>query len=544
MSIHFLPTLASNLSKVLGYYFIRSTEELPQIQDTEWASSDTLQSCFEAFFSDLVDLVHPDFGSTADKNIFSSHEQQQISAVAQLALELREIKSRNDSSKESFLKKPIVLFPNSSVPKVLDPTNGSLEGGSHWMALVILPKGFSGFAPWNGGIAQPPQVLLFDSIASGRTIPEVLKIALTEGTQVHYDSGDGTHTEHIPALVEEDCIFESFSSLNQQANSVDCGWWALYNASVALLTGNGSFYKRHFSVETTEAGKNQAGLFLRVYTKSLFEPSVVQDQSQPEPSVVQDQSQQEPSVIQEQSQQELSVIQEQSQQISNSSQNQSQSQSENQSHRNEASKRKAEGTIRYEELLSYKEVVFKKKVEKRKPNPVTIEQLAAQVLQLEEQVRTQALEIHHLNRLLYGFPSMGGGLKKVRITLSEDLPKASTTTTEVKRSPPSQPPKKKKNKKNASVQQTSLAQDQSGSQNMEIEQKRSTRFPNSPKKNRGKRSQRNKRRKRAAEAIPNKTQYFYVKKDFISQENSSQIELERQQKGRNQSEPSFRTPKN
>src|SRR5690606_20969795 len=116
-----------------------------------------------------------------------------------------------------------------------------------------------------------PRILFFDCKASSRTIPQSLMTVLTKGTQIQLVTDEAPYSLDVPPLLESDCTFHSFSHLNQQSNSHDCGWWALYNASAALLHGNGLFYEQLFSGQASEAGNNQAGQFLRVYCRYLLE---------------------------------------------------------------------------------------------------------------------------------------------------------------------------------------------------------------------------------------------------------------------------------
>src|SRR5690242_9177563 len=117
--------------------------------------------------------------------------------------------------------------------------------GNHWVSLVILPEHYSGTPNYlkidqsqmsTIGI-EVEQVYLYDSIASTRNIPIKLKTTLCTGEYAKRGKG----MIRVPGLFGQECRYTEHTGLDQQAGTNTCGYWAMYNVLMTVLTGSDAF---------------------------------------------------------------------------------------------------------------------------------------------------------------------------------------------------------------------------------------------------------------------------------------------------------------
>lgn len=165
------------------------------------------------------------------------------------------------------------------------------------MTLLILPKNFKGFLCELGQcqenhdyfheeLAKEERVLFFDSVCSLRQIPKALKDALLMPTTLDYTVEEGTDQEkittpysvYVPAVLSAGTIFKNFASSAQQANNIDCGYWACYNGVMTLLGGSYWFYADIYMIKNhinkSKKSMDDAGRYMRQLFRELLKRSI------------------------------------------------------------------------------------------------------------------------------------------------------------------------------------------------------------------------------------------------------------------------------
>jgi len=118
--------------------------------------------------------------------------------------------------------------------------------GTHWVTCVILPKHY---CPPSSDFGEPlnnliEQVYFIDSLSEKSELPRRFREALLQGISNYEVMTDvGLHTQSIPALFNDGADFFTCSP-TQQAGSSDCGWWAVYNSIMLILTGRPDYLGR------------------------------------------------------------------------------------------------------------------------------------------------------------------------------------------------------------------------------------------------------------------------------------------------------------
>ena len=162
------------------------------------------------------------------------------------------------------LKKPIVSAINThsvSVEKI-KKTNPKdihqIEGGTHWICFVILPRHFKPrFKP---NLRNEQEIVFFiDSLGHDR-LPENLKKAIISGFQSKIELDGGRTFEKQAVAVLPDAEFDDRSLVHQQKGSSDCGWWVLYNIAMLLFEGSTEYLSRMRQPSST-AGKRLREIF-------------------------------------------------------------------------------------------------------------------------------------------------------------------------------------------------------------------------------------------------------------------------------------------
>ena len=127
-------------------------------------------------------------------------------------------------------------------------------GGSHWVAIVFLPLNFRGLLgnlPDDDFSDDFQKIILFDSLPSHRNFPPAFTELIKSGFYHKYDASTNNphQTEHhYPNVFDKDIWIIQKSNRRQQ-NLNSCGYWAIFNALMTVLTGNHEFYEK-FSIES------------------------------------------------------------------------------------------------------------------------------------------------------------------------------------------------------------------------------------------------------------------------------------------------------
>jgi hypothetical protein len=149
------------------------------------------------------------------------------------------------------LKKPIVMIINTHGVVANEASASNTTGGKHWVTCVILPKDYVILGNTISHLNE--RVFFIDSLYEDSKLPELFKKALIEGMAYigKHSPGEKEFLDDptlketpfpyqippaFPAAEFYDCI-----NIPQQEGGEDCGWWALYNAIMFVLTGGKEF---------------------------------------------------------------------------------------------------------------------------------------------------------------------------------------------------------------------------------------------------------------------------------------------------------------
>lgn len=265
------------LHKLLTFTPYLSRKKLDTATNPTWQRQDTtgefLNSVLETIFGDKVDIYHPDTFSL--NSVFSFQKHIQNEGIFHLITSINDRIMTNNMhiSHEQFLisRKPMVIILNSSGNDGASGINHLEFKGSHWVPLIILPKGFKGLIPRDdsrptfdnelGASYDYDRIYLFDSLGSGLCLPSLLEYGLTFG--LNRVRKLDKKVEHLSHIVAADSLFYNNTSNCVQASwDNTCGQWALFCTFMTILEGNDSFWQ-NFLENNNEEVQAEAGLFLR-----------------------------------------------------------------------------------------------------------------------------------------------------------------------------------------------------------------------------------------------------------------------------------------
>lgn len=141
-------------------------------------------------------------------------------------------------------EKPIIAILNTASGEIKNNAEAARKVfGVHWLVLVILPQEFKGLLGEKNQFNEGDHIILFDSLGQNRTLPSYFQKALCTYMKFERELEDNKEptTYEIPPLVAKNSTFTSHTStFLQDANS--CGYWAIFNAIMAVLTGTDEFF--------------------------------------------------------------------------------------------------------------------------------------------------------------------------------------------------------------------------------------------------------------------------------------------------------------
>lgn len=215
-----------------------------------------IYSALENRLGDCAFIIDPALGSVS--SVFDSDPIKKIGAVYNYGKILAGFENEDAKIKQlGFIPEP------GEIPKpivmVLNTVSGTeANNGNHWVVTVILPKEYT--TPLGVKIGNKKvQVITIDSLGV-QDIPFFLKDSLCNGFTQNADPSL-TQTLHKtpPVLIADETEFVCNGKISPQESStivskslgeprrqqvaasliyqVDCGWWAVYNAMMIVLTG-------------------------------------------------------------------------------------------------------------------------------------------------------------------------------------------------------------------------------------------------------------------------------------------------------------------
>ena len=183
-----------------------------------------------------------------------------------------------------LLTKPIIMILNTQAVKPRHQTDAKAIGGSHWVTCVILPRNY--VTPKGVAIHNPREIIYYiDPLYENRKLPADFKAILQSGLMYTYVLNEIDYAEQITAPFPEAQFIDEINVFQQADGSVDCGWWALYNALQIIQTGSTDYlaYFRRQSYQNIERKTRQFAGKLRASFPQLVEAA---ENNQPKLKVI------------------------------------------------------------------------------------------------------------------------------------------------------------------------------------------------------------------------------------------------------------------
>ena len=244
-------------------------------------TSETIyQSLQYIFRNGEVDILNPEYSSV--NNLFSKNNEVSNDAINEMITNIAEIKANliqgnldDVSINNPAIQKPIIYITaiqcrNRNMNQIIsNKMQSGFDYGSHWISMVILPKNFKGLLNKVKIPKKSEQVLLFDSINSRRELPNEFKVKMTDiWNRVEQNSkGDGNIYRTFPPSLDKEASFASKAFMNQQ-NYNSCGYWAMFNSIMTVMTGNGEFYD---SMANSSINSREQNHLAELYIREMFE---------------------------------------------------------------------------------------------------------------------------------------------------------------------------------------------------------------------------------------------------------------------------------
>ena len=217
----------------------------------------TIHTCLEYIFPNgSVHIIPPEMSSV--NNIFSKREDVAQEAMTELLKTIIEFKRSGlpvsiaeIEDNDAILDKPIIFVTSTMCQdkNLNENLTGNLEEhfghGCHWVCIVITPRGFIGLLGERDQPTQNEQIYLVDSLGSNMTLPLSLKERLT--TKWRWSEPPSEKSPlginvNFPAPLAQDVTIHNYSTLMTQSRN-SCGYWAMFNAIMIVITGGTSYYE-------------------------------------------------------------------------------------------------------------------------------------------------------------------------------------------------------------------------------------------------------------------------------------------------------------
>ena len=150
----------------------------------------------------------------------------------------------------------------------------SLQGGLHWVSMIVLPKRFQ--PRFKANLGNKNELIFFIDSLGQYTPPDTLKEIIRNGYKYtdprrgnqEYDrGGDYERKLEVRSPFPSAEWFEIRA--RQQKGGNDCGWWALYNILMTLFEGSTGFISKYYS-PSASAGEELRKIFGELHQMSSF----------------------------------------------------------------------------------------------------------------------------------------------------------------------------------------------------------------------------------------------------------------------------------
>lgn len=231
-----------------------------------WATGSGIYQALEQVLGDDVHIIHPDTSSIhSPASTDADNALEGAIAYAKMiggyVVDGEYVSNGLVAQDGGVLKKPIVMVVNTDTVEALSATDALAEGGHHWQCCVILPKNFK--PKYADQLNNSKEIIFYlDSLYQNIKMPPVFAYLLTSTISIEYQFAPDDNivrTHKIPCIFPNAFIINGLTA-NQQVGGSDCGWWALYNAIMVVLTG-GVNYLGQFRIPSRDNGLKLRTLF-------------------------------------------------------------------------------------------------------------------------------------------------------------------------------------------------------------------------------------------------------------------------------------------
>ena len=270
--------LYDSFSEVINYFKGGKTysNEIKTFRELEGT---TINDYLCEILKDSVDIINPDLNSIY--NIFDGEIKNSVEGINDLVMQLLDIKANllKVSAKEAVIAnpdfiKPIIAILNTkgktgySHGQYVDPQT---TAGSHWVCLVILPKDFQGFLYQSMNLECIEKVVMFASAGMVKEFPLRFRVVMTQGTTFIREN---KHEYVIPKnMIDPNSTYKIYNTIQQ--NAASCGYWAIFNSIMMVMTGQAHFFEEFTSSNIKEEAngstRSSAENYLRQTIEYLYE---------------------------------------------------------------------------------------------------------------------------------------------------------------------------------------------------------------------------------------------------------------------------------
>lgn len=223
-------------------------KDVPSKSD-DWAHSKGIRETLEYYLGkiNIADVISPELCSIHTPLNSDVGIQNYLEAINKLKKD------------EQELKKPVVMVLNTKAAQPKSKTDALASGGAHWVACVILPKGYKSLKPSAAESNHTVEKVFFiDSLYESSRLPENFKNGLIKGLsyrrerQISDKEIKEQNLEKGTLIIDNVKIspicpnaeFYNCVNIKQQYGGSDCGWWAVYNSLMFVITGGDEFTKK------------------------------------------------------------------------------------------------------------------------------------------------------------------------------------------------------------------------------------------------------------------------------------------------------------
>ena len=222
-----------------------------------WACSEGIENVLDHYLGKAVHIVAPELGSIYTPLSHAEGIKAYAEKIAGHYAKDGELQKTGYIQVDGgTLAKPIVMVINTHIATAKSSTDTKAVGGLHWVCCVVLPKTYTILGQT---FTHPSErMFFFDSMRKTPDFPENFIAALKKGFEFTLELSPGakeleqdpeielessTYSSSIPAAFPELEVIKD-SAFVQQSGASDCGWWAVYNSLMTVLTGGNTFMQQ------------------------------------------------------------------------------------------------------------------------------------------------------------------------------------------------------------------------------------------------------------------------------------------------------------